>query len=193
MAPQGYVSYLLFLIALVLIAFRWINTWSAKREALSAAEDVRNDSYKLSFHNSRILIEASERVDDKIFNYPPVVIRFEDIDLRLLDYDDIYILVFRKDYIYVVPKESMTSRENELFTTHLKNILGDDFYVFEKRIIETPENEEEFPTLKDESAEDEPEPAPTPPPPPEQEHEPETQDNNEEQPEAEADKEDTEQ
>ena len=155
MAPQGYVSYLLLLITLMLIALRWINSLSARREALAAAEDVRNDSYKLSFYNSRILIEASEKVDDKIFNYPPVVIRFEDIDLRLLDYDDIYILVFRKDYIYVVPKESMTARENELFTTHLKNILGDDFYVFERRIVETPEEEEEFPTLKDESAEDE--------------------------------------
>ncbi len=184
MAPQGYVSYLLLLIALVMIAFRWINTWSAKREALNAAQDVRNDSYKLSFHNSRILIEASEKVDDKIFNYPPVVIRFEDIDLRLLDYDDIYILVFRKDYIYVVPKESMTSRENEVFTTHLKNILGDDFYVFEKRVIESPEDEEEFPTLKDEDEEETPPPAvPAPEPESEPEEQQTEQDTPEEEPE----------
>ncbi len=173
MAPQGYISYLLLLIALAMIAFKWINTWSAKREALNAAADVKNDSYKLSFYNSRILIEASEKVDDKIFNYPPVVIRFEDIDLRLLDYDDIYILVFRRDYIYVVPKESMTSRENEVFTTHLKNILGDDFYVFEKRIIGSEEDEEEFPTLRDEN-----EVETTPPEAPAQEavNEPEAED-----------------
>lgn len=184
MAPQGYVSYLLLLLSLLFIALRWINSWSARREALAAAEDVRNDSYKLSFHNSRILIEASERVDDKIFNYPPVVIRFEDIDLRLLDYDDIYILVFRKDYIYVVPKASMTERENELFTAHLKNILGDDFYVFEKRIIEEPEEEEEFPTLKDES-EEEPEEKTAPAKAPAETDEKEKAENAEDEPAAE--------
>lgn len=133
MIPDSMLSYLLLLVCAAAVVMRWVNSISARRESIAAADGVVNSSYKLSFYNSRIIIESSESDEDVEHSYPPVVIRFEDIDLKLLDYDEIYVLIFRKNYLYVIPKASLDEAQNELFREHLKNILGDDFYVFEKR------------------------------------------------------------
>lgn len=129
-SPKGYVNYLLLLMIAAALAMRWISSLSAKKYALMSADDVKNDSYKLDFYNSRILIQASELAGDKIYNYPPVMIRFEDIDLKVLDYEDLYVLIFKKDYIYTIPKDSMNEEQNKVFKSRLENILGDDYLQF---------------------------------------------------------------
>jgi hypothetical protein len=126
-APDEYLNYLLMLICLSVIAMKWLNSYNAKKDAVVSADDVINDSYKLSFYNSRIVIEASELAGDKLYSYPPVMIRFEDIELKVIDYEDLYVLIFKKDYIYSVPKNAMTDKMNDLFKRHLSNILGDDY------------------------------------------------------------------
>ena len=88
---------------------------------------AENDSYKLSFFNSRIVIEESELAGDRIYSYQPVMIRFEDIDLKVIDCGGLYVLIFKKDYIYTVPKSAMNEQMNEVFRRHLSNILGDDY------------------------------------------------------------------
>lgn len=130
MSPDRYFNYPVMLICLLVILIRWSGSNSAKKEAALSADDVKNDSYRLSFYNSRILIEASELSGDRIYNYPPVMIRFEDIDLKVIDYEGLYVLIFRKDYIYTVPKEAMSGQMNEVFKKHLQNILGDDYHEF---------------------------------------------------------------
>ncbi|MGN0632480.1 MAG: hypothetical protein ACI4JW_01280 [Oscillospiraceae bacterium] len=130
MSPDRYFNYPVMLICLLVILIKWSGSNSAKKEAALSADDVKNDSYKLSFYNSRILIEASELSGDRIYNYPPVMIRFEDIDLKVIDYEGLYVLIFRKDYIYTVPKEAMSGQMNEVFKKHLQNILGDDYHEF---------------------------------------------------------------
>lgn len=153
MVPDGMLSYLLLFACAAAVVMRWVNSISARHEAIAAADRVVNNSYKLSFYNSRIMIESSENDEDGEHSYPPVVIRFEDIDLKLLDYESIYVLVFRRSYLYVIPKESLDEREDRLFSEHLKNILGDDFYVFEKR-AEFEENFEDNDENTDDAEED---------------------------------------
>lgn len=130
MSPDRYFNYPVMLICLLVILIKWSGSNSAKKEAALSADDVKNDSYKLSFYNSRILIEASELSGDRIYNYPPVMIRFEDIDLKVIDYEGLYVLIFRKDYIYTVPKDAMSGQMNEVFKKHLQSILGDDYHEF---------------------------------------------------------------
>lgn len=129
-ASGGYLNYLLMIVCLSVIAIKWLNSYSAKKNAVYSADDVKNDSYKLTFYNSRIVIEESELAGDKIYNYQPVMIRFEDIDLKVIDYEDLYVLVFKKDYIYTVPKDCMDEQMNEIFSKHLTNILGDDYFEY---------------------------------------------------------------
>lgn len=130
MSPDRYFSYPVMLFCLLVILIKWSGSNSAKKEAALSADDVKNDSYRLSFYNSRILIEASELSGDRIYNYPPVMIRFEDIDLKVIDYEGLYVLIFKKDYIYTVPKEAMSGQMNEVFKKHLQSILGDDYHEF---------------------------------------------------------------
>jgi hypothetical protein len=125
--PKEYINYLLMLISLSVIAMTWLNSYNAKKDAEISADDVMNDSYTLSFYNSRIVIEASELVGDRLYNYSPVMIRFEDIELKVIDYEELYVLIFRKDYIYTVPKQEMTEGMNAIFKRHLSDILGDDY------------------------------------------------------------------
>ena len=99
-----------------------------------SAEEVKNDSYRLDFYNSRILLKASEFTGDKIYTYPPVMIRFEDIDLKVLDYEEIYVLIFKKSYVYTVPKSAMTEEQNRVFGGLLESILGDDYCEFYSRV-----------------------------------------------------------
>ena len=132
-SPKGYLNYMLLLMSLSVIALKWLNSESAKKEALASADDVKNDSYRLDFYNSRILLKASELTGDKIYNYPPVMIRFEDIDLKILDYEELYVLIFKKNYVYTVPKNAMNDEQNRVFRKLLENILGDDYYEFYSR------------------------------------------------------------
>ncbi len=132
--PDNYVNYLLLLISLSVIALKWITSYSAKKQAHESAGDVKNDNYRLIFYSSRIVIEESELAGDKIYNYPPVMIRFEDIDLKVIDYEQIYVLIFKKDYIYTIPKSSMTEQEQNAFETHLKSILRDDYHELYKKM-----------------------------------------------------------
>ena len=141
-SPKGYLNYMLLLMSLSVIALKWLNSESAKKEALMSADDVKNDSYKLDFYNSRILLKASELTGDKIYNYPPVMIRFEDIDLKVLDYEELYILIFKKNYVYTVPKNAMNDEQNRVFRKLLENILGDDYYEFYSREREAADRAE---------------------------------------------------
>ena len=138
-SPKGYLSYMLLLMTLSVIALKWLNSASAKKEALQSADDVKNDSYRLDFYNSRILLKASELTGDKIYNYPPVMIRFEDIDLKVLDYEEFYVLIFKKNYVYTVPKSAMNKEQNSVFRKLLENILGDDYYEYYSREREAAE------------------------------------------------------
>ena len=133
-SPKGYINYMLLLITLSIIALRWLNSSGAKRDAVMSAEEVKNDSYRLDFYNSRILLKASEFTGDKIYTYPPVMIRFEDIDLKVLDYEEIYVLIFKKSYVYTVPKSAMTEEQNRVFGGLLESILGDDYCEFYSRV-----------------------------------------------------------
>ena len=139
-SSTGYLNYLMMIICLSLIAMKWLNTFSAGKEASESADDVKNDSYKLSFYNSRILIEASQLAGDRIYNYPPVMIRFEDIDLKVIDCDGLYVLIFRKNYIYTVPQSALSERMRGIFKDHLMNILGDDYHELE--LVGTKNNDD---------------------------------------------------
>ena len=125
--PKSYLNWVLMLICLAVIGITWLNSSSARKEAVYSADAVKNDSYKLSFFNSRIVIEESELAVDRIYSYQPVMIRFEDIDLKVIDCVGLYVLIFKKDYIYTVPKSAMNEQMNEVFRRHLSNILGDDY------------------------------------------------------------------
>lgn len=133
-SPKNYLSWLLLLISLSVIALMWLNSYNARKEAGLSADDVKNDSYKLTFYNSRILIEASELAGDRVYHYSPVMIRFEDIDLKVIDYDNLYVLIFKKDHIYAVPKDAMTEQMSTIFKNHLSNILGDDYREYYSRV-----------------------------------------------------------
>lgn len=142
----GYLNILMLIISLSVIAFMWLSSYNAGRQARLSADDIKNDSYKLSFYNSRILIEASELAGDRVYHYSPVMIRFEDIELKVIDYDSLYVLVLKKNYIYTVPKSSMTDKMNEVFKKHLSNILGDDYreyYMKQDGSEKDPEKERE--------------------------------------------------
>ncbi len=125
--PKSYLNWVLMLICLAVIGITWLNSSSARKEAVYSADAVKNDSYKLSFFNSRIVIEESELAGDRMYSYQPVMIRFEDIDLKVIDCGGLYVLIFKKDYIYTVPKSAMNEQMNEVFRRHLSNILGDDY------------------------------------------------------------------
>lgn len=125
--PKSYLNWVLMLICLAVIGITWLNSSSARKEAVYSADAVKNDSYKLSFFNLRIVIEESELAGDRIYSYQPVMIRFEDIDLKVIDCGGLYVLIFKKDYIYTVPKSAMNEQMNEVFRRHLSNILGDDY------------------------------------------------------------------
>ena len=129
-STSNIMSCLLMIVCIGIIVIMWANSLSAKKDAVSSSDDVINDSYKLSFYNSRIIIDASELAGDKLYNYPPAMIKFEDIELKVLDYEDLFILVYSKDYIYTVPKQAMNEKMIEIFSAHLKSILGDDYVIF---------------------------------------------------------------
>ena len=67
------------------------------------------------------------------------MIRFEDIDLKVLDYEELYVLIFKKNYVYTVPKSAMNDEQNRVFRRLLENILGDDYYEFYSREREAAE------------------------------------------------------
>jgi hypothetical protein len=142
LSPKNYLNWLLLIISLSAIAMKWLNSYNAKKEAEYLADDVKNDSYKMTFYNSRILIEASELAGDKVYRYSPVMIRFEDIELKVIDYETLYVLIFKKDYIYTVPKDAMTEQMNSVFKNHLSNILGDDYREYYSKSTSAPEEEE---------------------------------------------------
>lgn len=127
---DNYFNYLLSIIFISLIVIKWLNSAGTKKNAIQSSEDVKNSTYKLSFYNSRIVIEESELEGDRVFNYIPITIRFEDIELKVIDYEEIYILIFKKDYIFIVPKKEMTESMNGRFKRHMENILGEDYHEF---------------------------------------------------------------
>lgn len=141
-APKNYLSWLLLIISLSVIALMWLNSYNARKAAGLSADDVKNDSYKLTFYNSRILIEASELAGDRVYHYSPVMIRFEDIDLKVIDYDNLYVLIFKKDHIYAVPKDAMTEQMSTIFKNHLSNILGDDYREYYSKVAPQRESSE---------------------------------------------------
>lgn len=148
--PKSYLNWVLMLICLAVIGITWLNSGNARKEAVYSADAVKNDSYKLSFFNSRIVIEESELAGDRMYSYQPVMIRFEDIDLKVIDCGGLYVLIFKKDYIYTVPKSAMNEQMNEVFSRHLSNILGDDYreYTIKQDKQDKQDKQSKFEKLK---------------------------------------------
>lgn len=125
-------SYVLSALCLGLSAINWYNPKKAKTSLLNAVKLMEDETYKMTVFETFIEIstiiqeninpdESEDTVDEKeIFgDEPPEVIESSKLyfnnGLKVLEYDEYFIIYQVKELYYVVPKLNFTEDELEIF------------------------------------------------------------------------------
>ena len=98
-------------------------------EALKMLED---DKYLFTLYDDKFRIETieTETTDENGEEIPPIpprVVKFSDITLHVFETEDKFVLVLKKDTIYVLPKRCMNNDQIEILRNKFKEKLSEDF------------------------------------------------------------------
>lgn len=128
-SPDQPLNYMLCTICLAAIFVIWYNTKKIRVSLMNALKILEDDKYIFTLYNDEFKIETLQEEQEfdedgeLIPPIPPREVSFSDLTLKVFDTVDKFVLVLKKDTIYVLPKRCMTrdqiNRTAEIFSTKL--------------------------------------------------------------------------
>lgn len=131
--PSGYVNWVLCFVSLVMIFTTWFNTFRVKKYLMRALRSLEDDKYRFSLYDDCFKIETvfteEEKAADDFVPVKPRVVRFEDISLNIVENARLFIIILRKETIYVLSKRVIEENDQTLLRNKLKEVLGEDYEI----------------------------------------------------------------
>ena len=131
--PSGYVNWVLCFVSLVMIFTTWFNTFRVKKYLMRALRSLEDDKYRFSLYDDCFKIETvfteEEKAAEDFVPVKPRVVRFEDISLNIIENARLFIIILRKETIYVLSKRVIEENDQTLLRNKLKEVLGEDYEI----------------------------------------------------------------
>lgn len=121
---SDYISIIAMTIAAMAIFVTWYNPVSIRKGLMKALAPLENDSYIFKLYGDAFTIETvideSEFLEDEERIYPPPrVVWFEKSDFEVHELDDMFVIIMKKETIYVLPKRCMDEQKAEVIRSQL--------------------------------------------------------------------------
>ena len=131
--PSGYVNWVLCFVSLVMIFTTWFNTFRVKKYLMRALKSLEDDKYRFSLYDDCFKIETvfteEEKAAEDFVPVKPRVVRFVDISLNIIENARLFIIILRKETIYVLSKRVIEENDQTLLRNKLKEVLGEDYEI----------------------------------------------------------------
>lgn len=115
--PSMAVNYILLAVCLAAIAVIWYNTWHIRRSLVEALKMLEDDRYIFSLYDDSIVIETivseEEKNDEDFVPIKPNVLEIDEQALDVSELDDMFVIIVKKETIYVLPKRCISDEQAE--------------------------------------------------------------------------------
>lgn len=130
--PDEYLNPVLMFLSLAFIFVIWFNTVKIRKSLLQALKVLENDRYIFTLYDDRfsietIIDESEFDEDEEIPAVQPRVVPFKETDIHVIEKIDMYILILKKDTIYVLPKRCFDENVSKELYDKFKETLGEEF------------------------------------------------------------------
>lgn len=129
--PSGYLNWVLCFVSLFMIFITWFNTYRIKKYLMNALKPLENDRYRFSLYEDCFKIETiftpEETKEEDFVPVKPRVVKFDDITLNVIETKEMFVILLRKETIYVLSKRVVGLDDQELLKKKFKDLLGKDY------------------------------------------------------------------
>ena len=130
--PKEYLNPVLMFVSLAFIFVIWFNTFKIRKSLLQALKVLENDKYIFTLYDDRfsietILDESEFDEDEEIPVVKPRVVTFGETEIHVIENIDMYILILKKDTIYVLPKRCFDENVSKELGDKFREKLGEEY------------------------------------------------------------------
>ena len=130
--PEQALNYILATLCIAFIFITWYNTKKIRTSLLDALKLIEDDRYIFTLYEDCFKIETiiSDEVDENGEKIPPVqprVVFFDSTVIDVIETDNMFVLILKKDTIYVLPKRCMGNEKEEILRNKFKEKTGEKF------------------------------------------------------------------
>ncbi len=129
--PEGYLNYVLGFICLFMIALTWYNTVRIRKYLVRALKVLEDDRYRFTLYEDRFIIETTETADEPDEDAEPIkpnVVRFDETDVSVIENSEMFILIVKKESIYVLAKRLLDEDQQKIIKDSLYDKLGSNYF-----------------------------------------------------------------
>ena len=134
--PNGYLNYVLGFICLFMIALTWYNTVRIRKYLVKALKVLEDDKYRFTLYDDSFrieTIETAEEPEEDAEPIKPLTVKFDETDVSVIETDEMFILIVKKEALYVLAKRLMDSSQQEIIRTNLYEKLQGNYFCPEKK------------------------------------------------------------
>ena len=135
--PSGYLNWVLAFICLAIIFLTWYNTRRIRKYLMQALKPLENDKYVFTLYDDSFKIETlpteEEKQEEDFTPVPPRIVGFEDISLNVLENDEMFIIILKKETIYVLAKRVMNEQQQETLRKTFSELLDSDYEMIDNK------------------------------------------------------------
>lgn len=135
--PGGYLNWILAFICLAVIFITWYNTRRIRKYLMQALKPLEDDKYVFTLYDDSFKIETlpteEEMQEEDYVPVEPRTVRFEDITLNVLENDEMFIIILKKETIYVLAKRVIKKEQEDVLRNTFSQLLGEDFEVLKEK------------------------------------------------------------
>lgn len=135
--PEQAANYIFATICIAAIFIIWYNTKKIRTSLMDALKLIEDDRYIFSLYEDRfrietILSETEDENGEEIAPVEPRTVLFEGTHLNVYEDTDKFVVIIKKDTIYVLPKRCMNENQAEILRTEFSKHLGENFEKIDK-------------------------------------------------------------
>lgn len=135
--PSGYLNWVLAFICLAIIVLTWYNTRRIRKYLMQALKPLEDDKYVFTLYYDSFKIETlpteEEKQEEDFTPVPPRIVDFEDISLNVLENDEMFIIILKKETIYVLAKRVMNEQQQETLRKTFSQLLESDYEMIDNK------------------------------------------------------------
>lgn len=123
--PSMAVNYMLMGVSLAAIAAIWYNTKKVRQSLMEALKMLEDDRYIFSLYEDCFVIETiiseEEKSEEGFVPIKPNIEKLSDENLDITEHDDMFVIIVKKETIFVLPKRCMNEEQIKMLSEKLVN------------------------------------------------------------------------
>lgn len=128
--PSIAMNYILFGVCAAAIAAIWFNMKKIRSSLLDALKILEDDRYVFSLYDDSFVIETivteEEKNSEDFKPIPPRIVKFNEGEIDIIEKDDMFVVILKKDTIYVLSKRCMDENQCEILRNKLDMFFSEN-------------------------------------------------------------------